>query len=98
MQTTTLTATTYFQNLSDSFLNVQITDEKSTPYSLDEGCSKAVDVLLNVDLVKALVIGNGGSAAIASHVQNDLCKAVGIPALVFNEAPLLTALSNDLGY
>src|SRR5258708_2674741 len=98
MQTTTLTATTYFQNLSELFLNVQIAAEDGTSYSLDEGCIQAVEVLLNTAVGKVLVIGNGGSAAIASHVQNDLCKAVGIPALVFNEAPLLTALSNDLGY
>ena len=31
-------------------------------------------------------------------MQNDLCKAVGVRAMVFNEPPLLTALSNDHGY
>ena len=45
-----------------------------------------------------MLIGNGGSAAIASHMQNDLCKAVGVRAMVFNEPSLLTALSNDHGY
>jgi D-sedoheptulose 7-phosphate isomerase len=47
---------------------------------------------------KVMVIGNGGSAAIASHMQNDVCKAVGVRSLVFNEQPLLTALANDDGY
>ena len=47
---------------------------------------------------KIMLVGNGGSAAIVSHVQNDLCKAVGIRALVFTEQPLLTALANDNGY
>lgn len=45
-----------------------------------------------------MLVGNGGSAAIVSHMQNDLCKAVGVRAMVFNEPPLLTALSNDHGY
>jgi D-sedoheptulose 7-phosphate isomerase len=45
-----------------------------------------------------MLIGNGGSAAIVSHVQNDLCKQAGIRALVFTEPPLLTALGNDCGY
>ena len=45
-----------------------------------------------------MIIGNGGSAAIASHMHNDLCKAVGIRAIIFNEPSLLTALSNDHGY
>jgi D-sedoheptulose 7-phosphate isomerase len=47
---------------------------------------------------KVIIIGNGGSAAIASHMQNDLCKACGIRAMVLTEAPLLTALSNDDHY
>ena len=47
---------------------------------------------------KVLVVGNGGSAAIASHMQTDLCHSLGIRGLVFNEPPLLTALANDYGY
>jgi D-sedoheptulose 7-phosphate isomerase len=47
---------------------------------------------------KVMVIGNGGSAAIASHLHNDLSKAAGIRATVFTEPPLLTALSNDISY
>ena len=47
---------------------------------------------------KVMLTGNGGSAAIASHMHNDLCKAVGVRALVFSEQPLMTALANDHGY
>lgn len=47
---------------------------------------------------KVMIIGNGGSAAIASHLQNDLCKTGKIRAMVFTETPLLTALSNDISY
>jgi len=47
---------------------------------------------------KVMIIGNGGSAAIASHMQTDLCHSLGIRGLVFNEPPLLTALANDHGY
>jgi D-sedoheptulose 7-phosphate isomerase len=47
---------------------------------------------------KVIVVGNGGSAAIASHVTVDLTKAAGIRAVNFNEADLLTCLSNDFGY
>jgi D-sedoheptulose 7-phosphate isomerase len=47
---------------------------------------------------KILVIGNGGSAAIASHVSVDLTKSAGIRAINFNEADLLTCFSNDFGY
>lgn len=44
------------------------------------------------------IIGNGGSAAIAGHVQNDLCKGARVRAMVFHETPLLTAFSNDISY
>jgi D-sedoheptulose 7-phosphate isomerase len=47
---------------------------------------------------KVIIIGNGGSAAIASHMQNDLVKACGIRAMCFYDTPLLTAMSNDHGY
>ena len=47
---------------------------------------------------KIIIVGNGGSAAIASHVAVDLTKAAGIRAVNFNEADLLTCLSNDYGY
>ena len=47
---------------------------------------------------KIIIAGNGGSAAIASHVAVDFTKAAGIRAINFNEADLLTCLSNDYGY
>jgi len=47
---------------------------------------------------KIILIGNGGSAAIASHLSIDLTKAAKIRAINFNEASLLTCFSNDYGY
>ena len=47
---------------------------------------------------KIIIAGNGGSAAIASHVSVDFTKAAGIRAINFNEADLLTCFSNDFGY
>ena len=47
---------------------------------------------------KIIVVGNGGSAAIASHVAVDLTKASGCRAITFNEADLLTCFANDYGY
>lgn len=47
---------------------------------------------------KIIVVGNGGSAAISSHVAVDFTKAAGIRAVTFNEADLLTCFSNDYGY
>lgn len=47
---------------------------------------------------KAIIAGNGASAAIASHVAVDLTKAAGVRAVNFNEADLITCFSNDYGY
>jgi D-sedoheptulose 7-phosphate isomerase len=47
---------------------------------------------------KIIIIGNGGSAAIASHLSIDLTKAANIRAINFNEASLLTCFANDYGY
>ena len=47
---------------------------------------------------KAIVVGNGGSAAIASHVAIDLTKSAGIRTVNFNESSLLTCFANDYGY
>lgn len=47
---------------------------------------------------KAILVGNGGSAAIASHAAVDLTKVAGIRATNFNEASLLTCFANDYSY
>ena len=45
-----------------------------------------------------MIFGNGGSAAIASHVSVDLTKNAGIRCSNYNEADLITCFSNDYGY
>ena len=47
---------------------------------------------------KIIIVGNGGSAAMASHVAVDFTKAAGIRAINFNEADLITCFANDYGY
>jgi D-sedoheptulose 7-phosphate isomerase len=47
---------------------------------------------------KIIIIGNGGSAAMASHVAVDFTKAASIRAINFNEADLITCFANDYGY
>ena len=47
---------------------------------------------------KVFIAGNGGSAAIASHVAVDFTKNTPVRAMNFNEADLITCLANDYGY
>jgi len=45
-----------------------------------------------------LILGNGGSNAIASHIAEDYTKALKKPAISFSDAARLTCYSNDYGY
>lgn len=47
---------------------------------------------------KVIIAGNGGSAAIASHVSVDLTKNANVRSINFNEADLITCFANDFGY
>ena len=44
------------------------------------------------------LIGNGGSAAIASHMATDFCKNGGLRARAHNDVAMLTCLANDYSY
>lgn len=44
------------------------------------------------------VIGNGGSAGIASHFCTDLLRTLDIAAATFSDSNVLTCFGNDFGY
>jgi D-sedoheptulose 7-phosphate isomerase len=93
-------ASSYLGELTRLLSAMEIRNHAGENLSLDDGGKAALSLIREAKKkkAKAVVVGNGGSAAIASHMQNDLCKAVGMRALVFTEQPLLTALSNDDSY
>ena len=92
--------TDYLRTLSGILGEVRVTDREERTLPLEAAVSQAVEMILalGVGPRKTMLVGNGGSAALVSHAQNDLCASVGVRALVFNEAPLLTAIANDFGY
>jgi D-sedoheptulose 7-phosphate isomerase len=47
---------------------------------------------------KIIVVGNGGSASIASHLTIDFINAAKIRAINFNDLSIVTCFSNDYGY
>lgn len=77
---------TYHSLITDS----AIVDELIKIKSLFQDTSK--------DGGKVILAGNGGSAAMASHVAVDMTKNAGIRAVTFNEYDLITTLANDFGY
>ena len=93
-------ATDYFEELSGLLRGFEATGSNGKETKFDDAVNEAVQLLVSTrdSRKKVMSIGNGGSAAIVSHLQMDLCNAVGVQAVVFNETALLTALSNDYGY
>lgn len=47
---------------------------------------------------KVIIVGNGGSASIASHLTVDFINAAKIKAMNFNDSSIITCFSNDYGY
>lgn len=69
-------------------------------YDAEEGIAQAVWMLDRAAEAKGCVyvLGNGGSAAVASHAVTDFMNAAGIRAITLHDPALLTCLSNDYGY
>lgn len=67
---------------------------------IDEQLTKLSDLFVDThnNGNKIIIAGNGGSAAMASHVSVDLTKNAGVRAINFNEADLISCLANDRGY
>lgn len=90
----------YFDSLAGLFDRVAASDRRGKDLIPDDAVNRAVGALkkLAQSRRKAMLIGNGGSASIVSHIAADLLKNCSLPAVVFNDAALLTCLTNDLGY
>lgn len=90
----------YFSELYRCLDRFEIHDEHARVLTQAAGLSGVIEWIekLRKKKGKVIFIGNGGSAAIASHEAIDLSKNGGIRAIAFNDAALLTCLSNDYSY
>lgn len=68
--------------------------------AVDDGIAAMLDMLTTLRRAGAsvFVLGNGGSAAVAAHIQNDLVNKGHLRAQVLHEPSLMTCMSNDFGY
>lgn len=90
----------FFRSLADVLLRLEVTDAAGAALSCDAGLAAAVAMLKAQTAAggKAIFIGNGGSAAIASHQAVDYWKNGGMRAIAFNDSSLLTCIGNDYGF
>ncbi len=86
--------------LGGMYRRISVTDGGGVSVGLED----AVDFVIRTAIEtharggKLMFVGNGGSSAIASHMSIDYWKNGGLRSLAFNDAALLTCLSNDYGY
>ncbi len=70
------------------------------PISLDRGLNALLQIWSRQIVRDRSVfwIGNGGSAALVSHLSQDLINQCGVRSQTFNDPSLITCMSNDYGY
>lgn len=90
----------YTSEFQKALVAIEVTAYDGVQLGFEKGVSLTVDILLRLiaENKKIYIVGNGGSAAIASHSAIDFWKNGGIPALTFNDSSLLTCISNDIGF
>lgn len=93
----------YFKDLGKLFSEIQVTDRGNKSIGLTTALEDSIKIVSALRSSKepenkVMLIGNGGSAAIASHIAVDFWKNGGIRSTAFNDSSLLTCLGNDFGY
>ena len=89
----------YLNELFDLTLKMQVSDRNNQHIDFTEGYDRIINLVKKIkdSNKKIMVVGNGGSASIACHIQTDLANLF-IRSITFYNPSLLTAFSNDFGY
>ena len=92
--------TDYFGTISQGLAALVVTDRDGRDLPVPEGVRQWVAMTRAAQQRDAhvYIIGNGGSAGMASHMAADAAKNGRLRALAFNDSALLTATGNDLAY
>lgn len=100
-----LTVQSYLQELATAVEKALFRDNLARSLAPEEAYRTIIQNFRRMRIVssprhrnKLIFIGNGGSAAIASHMAEDYSKMARVRAICFNDAPLLTCLANDYSF
>ena len=90
----------YFAEMMRVCSATRVSDGDGRPMGLQQGFEWVAEQARRAQASgnKMILIGNGGSAAIASHQAIEFLKNGGVRALALNDGASLTALANDFGY
>jgi len=87
-------------NFKSVLSNVRITNSSGLESSIDDGLHNFYLVLSKLKASSGClyIIGNGGSAGVASHATTDFFNVANIKTFTLHESSLLTCMTNDYGY
>ena len=85
---------------SQLIANTICTDELNDPLELEAAMQQVMAYLQKIREQRnsLYIVGNGGSAAVASHAQVDFVNVAKINAQLLHESSLITCMANDFGY
>lgn len=88
---------TQFQALLD---NCAFTDATGQTLGIETGIQRAMQYLraIRTQGGRLYLIGNGGSASVASHAATDFMNVVKLRAHTLSDPSILTCMTNDYGY
>lgn len=95
-----LSLTSYIAQFGSLLERGEITGKDGAPLGMEPGMSVAMKLLVEVrkNFGSVYVIGNGGSAGVASHAVIDFVNVAKLRAFTLHESALITCMANDYGY
>ena len=92
--------TDYCETIADGLRRMAVTDRSAAALAPADAVTQWVSMTraAHDGGGHLYIIGNGGSAGMASHMATDAAKNGRLRALAFNDSSLLTATGNDLAY
>jgi D-sedoheptulose 7-phosphate isomerase len=90
----------YYRDFITLINSIRVINNQGEKLDFYEGIGKVCNLIKSQTYIgnKIIFIGNGGSAAIASHMAIDFWKNGNMKAIAFNDSSLLTCIANDFGY
>jgi D-sedoheptulose 7-phosphate isomerase len=95
-----MNSTQYLNQLNYIMMQMEFTDNYNQKMDREKILEQCIQLFrkCRTGSGRIFVVGNGGSAAIASHTAIDYLKNGGMATVCFNDGALLTCYSNDYGY
>lgn len=95
-----LSLANYFSQFGKVLERTVITGATGNSLGIEPGISIVMEMLTKVrdNHGSVFVIGNGGSAGVASHAVIDFVNVARLRAFTLHDAALITCMANDYGY